>query len=100
MLAIPREWVESHVAESNPGMEGRFPVHVVDKVNHAQIGSGEVPDFVSVFFFIKTNIIKHKIIYFKYIKFLFLHCKKRLNTVDPVLFAGAAKETTWVSIVR
>jgi hypothetical protein len=49
MLPIPREWAESHVAESNPGMEGRFPVHVVDRVNHAQIGSGEVPDFVSVF---------------------------------------------------
>ncbi len=29
-------------------MEGRFPVHLVDRVNHAQIGSGDVPSFVTV----------------------------------------------------
>jgi hypothetical protein len=45
---LSREWQESRVAEAEPGMEGRFPVHLVDRVNHAQIGSGDVPSFVTV----------------------------------------------------
>ena len=30
----------------NPAFQGKFPVIVVDRVNHAQIASGEIPDLV------------------------------------------------------
>lgn len=39
---VPREARESN----EPGLEGRFPVLVIDRVNHAQVASGEMPEVV------------------------------------------------------
>jgi len=39
---VTREARESH----NPELEGKFPVFVIDRVNHGQVASGELPDVV------------------------------------------------------
>ena len=39
---VAREARES----KNPELKGRYPVLVVDRVNHAQVASGEIPDIV------------------------------------------------------
>ena len=39
---VTREARES----KNPELKGRYPVLVIDKVNHAQVASGEIPDIV------------------------------------------------------
>ncbi|XP_023337662.1 uncharacterized protein LOC111708496 [Eurytemora carolleeae] len=41
-----REWKESAEAETALGVTNKYPVYIADGVNHAQVGSGEVPDFV------------------------------------------------------
>ena len=46
MYSIVVVFWQSQTAEGEAGEEGRFPVHLVDRVNHAQIGSGDVPSFV------------------------------------------------------
>ena len=39
---VPREYRES----LNPDLNDQFPVLVIEKVNHAQVASGEIPDIV------------------------------------------------------
>jgi len=46
---VYREYKESKVAEEAQGVSGRYPVVVLDDVNHGQVASGEIPSFVTDF---------------------------------------------------
>lgn len=43
---VYREYLESKDAEESLGAPGRYPVVVIEDANHAQVASGEIPDFV------------------------------------------------------
>lgn len=43
---VYREWLESQAAETALSAPGRYPVQVINDTNHAQVASGEIPDFV------------------------------------------------------
>ena len=46
---VYREYKESQVAEEAQGVTGRYPVVVLDDVNHGQVASGDIPSFVTDF---------------------------------------------------
>ena len=46
---VYREYQESRAAEEAQGVTGRYPVVVLDDVNHGQVASGEIPSFVTDF---------------------------------------------------
>ena len=46
---VYREYKESQVAEEAQGVTGRYPVVVLDDVNHGQAASGDIPSFVTDF---------------------------------------------------
>ena len=41
---VTREFRETALIDTTmPELKGRFPVHLVDRVNHAQVASGSIP---------------------------------------------------------
>ena len=44
---VLREHQESAAAEQEQGTDGRYPVVVIDDVNHGQVASGDIPSFVT-----------------------------------------------------
>ena len=46
---VYREYKESKVAEEAQGVTGRYPVVVIDDVNHGQVASGDIPSLVTDF---------------------------------------------------
>ena len=46
---VYREYKESKVAEEAQSPPWRYPVVVLDDVNHGQVASGEIPSFVTDF---------------------------------------------------